>query len=159
MRFHTWLENEYHRSGHSGLGGQTPLEAWLAGSRYIFRMDAAIDLDEAFCHQQYRTEADTVISSSLYLTEIPNVIWKYVRAGQLSESDGSVLLAELYQYVDEFTDCPENAVESLHEAVRLGHPVYDLFFLTLARRNNATLLTKDKRLSDLAKELGVPVAE
>lgn len=104
-------------------------------------------------------EADTVISSSLYLTEIPNVIWKYVRAGQLSESDGSVLLAELYQYVDEFTDCPENAVESLHEAVRLGHPVYDLFFLTLARRNNATLLTKDKRLSDLAKELGVPVAE
>lgn len=112
--------------------------------------------------EQFRSllkEADTVISSSLYLAEIPNVIWKYVRAGQLSESDGSVLLAELYQYVDEFTDCPENAVESLHEAVRLGHPIYDLFFLTLARRNNATLLTMDKRLSDLAKELGVPVAE
>lgn len=104
-------------------------------------------------------EADTVISSSLYLAEVPNVIWKYVRAGQLSESNGSILLTELYQYVDEFTDCPENAVESLHESVRLNHPVYDMFFLTLARRNNAMLLTMDKRLSTLAKEMGISVLE
>jgi transposase len=26
-RFHTWLESEYHRSPHRGLGGQSPLEA------------------------------------------------------------------------------------------------------------------------------------
>ncbi len=75
MRFHTWLENEYHRSGHSGLGGQTPLEAWLAGSRYIFRMDATIDLDEAFCHQQYRTVSnDATISLDGTRYEVSSIL-------------------------------------------------------------------------------------
>lgn len=75
MRFHTWLENEYHRSGHSGLGGQTPLEAWLAGSRHIFRMDVTIDLDEVFCHQQYRTVSnDATISLDGIRYEVPSVL-------------------------------------------------------------------------------------
>jgi transposase InsO family protein len=75
MRFHTWLESEYHRSGHSGLGGQTPLEAWLAGSRHIFRMDATIDLDEAFCHQLYRSVSnDATISLDGTRYEVPSVL-------------------------------------------------------------------------------------
>jgi len=51
----------------------------------------------------------------------------------------------------------ELAVESLHEALRLNHPVYDLYFLVLARRNGATLLTVDEKLKRLALDCGVSV--
>ena len=34
VRFHSWLEREYHRSPHRGLGGQTPLEAWVQKARF-----------------------------------------------------------------------------------------------------------------------------
>ena len=59
------------------------------------------------------------------------------------------------ELVDDYRDISENIEESLHEGVRLNHPVYDLLYLTLARRNSATLLTQDKRLSNLAKKIGL----
>jgi len=54
IRFHTWLESEYHRNPHRGIGKRTPLEAWLECTKYITVMDASIDLDRVFYHVQYR---------------------------------------------------------------------------------------------------------
>ena len=54
MRFRTWLESEYHRTPHRGLGGKTPLDAWLEKSRYIVHMEPSIDLEEAFLHEESR---------------------------------------------------------------------------------------------------------
>ncbi|BAK45380.1 type II toxin-antitoxin system VapC family toxin [Eggerthella sp. YY7918] len=48
-----------------------------------------------------------------------------------------------------------NAAESFAEAVRQNHPVYDLFYATLARRNAATLVTADKRLIALCERMGI----
>jgi putative transposase len=75
QRFHTWLEREYHRTGHSSLQGQTPLEAWLAGSRFIFRLDPTINLAEVFCHQTTRTVAsDATISLDGIAYEVASVL-------------------------------------------------------------------------------------
>jgi transposase len=75
QRFHTWLEREYHRTGHTGLQGQTPLEAWLSGSRFIFRLDQTINLAEVFCHQTTRTVAsDATISLDGVAYEVPSVL-------------------------------------------------------------------------------------
>lgn len=57
--------------------------------------------------------------------------------------------------VDEFVPLEENAAESFAEAVRQNHPVYDLFYATLARRNAATLFTADKRLAALCERMGL----
>jgi hypothetical protein len=54
IRFHTWLESEYHRNPHRGIGKRTPIEAWLDGTKYITVMDASIDIDRVFYHVQYR---------------------------------------------------------------------------------------------------------
>ena len=54
MRFRTWLESEYHRTPHRGLGGKTPLDAWLEKSRYIVHMEPSIDLEQAFLHEESR---------------------------------------------------------------------------------------------------------
>ena len=61
------------------------------------------------------------------------------------------------QMVDEYTDTSELAIEALHEGIRLGHSIYDMFYLVLARHNGAALLTTDKKLKALSKSLGVSV--
>ena len=61
----------------------------------------------------------------------------------------------LFQLVDDFIPTVELAVEALHEATRLNHPVYDMYYFVLARRNGAVLLTEDKKLQVLALDNGV----
>jgi transposase InsO family protein len=53
-RFHTWLESEYHRSPHRGLGGRPPLEVWLEKAHLIIPVDPSVNLDELFKHEDIR---------------------------------------------------------------------------------------------------------
>ncbi|MBP3710609.1 MAG: type II toxin-antitoxin system VapC family toxin [Treponema sp.] len=103
-------------------------------------------------------QADVVYAPHLYIAEVSNVLWKYVQGGFVSERDAQTTLVLALQYVDLFIDCGENAVESLHEGNRLKHSIYNMFYFTLARRNSALLLTKDKKLKMLAKKEGVETA-
>ena len=54
VRFHTWLESEYHRSPHRGLGSRTPLELWLEKAHLIIPVDPIVNLDELFKHEDIR---------------------------------------------------------------------------------------------------------
>jgi putative transposase len=75
MRFRSWLESEYHRQPHSGLGGRTPLDAYLSGTDRIFRIDPSVDLDEAFCHEESRTVAnDGTVSVGGIHYEVPSIL-------------------------------------------------------------------------------------
>jgi len=75
MRFHSWVESEYHRQPHSGLGGRTPLDAYLAGTGHISRVDPTIDLDEVFCHEESRTVAnDATVSIDGIPYEVPSIL-------------------------------------------------------------------------------------
>ena len=75
MRFRSWLESEYHRQPHSGLGGRTPLDVYLAGTDRIFRVDPTIDLDEVFCHEESRVVAnDGTVSVGGIHYEVPSVL-------------------------------------------------------------------------------------
>jgi len=75
MRFRSWLESEYHRQPHSGLQGRTPLDAYLSGTDRIFRVDASIDLDEVFCHEDARVVAnDGTVSVGGIRYEVPSIL-------------------------------------------------------------------------------------
>ena len=75
MRFRSWLESEYHRQPHSGLGGRTPLDAYLSGTDHIFRVDPSIDLDEVFCHEESRVVAnDGTVSVGGIHYEVPSIL-------------------------------------------------------------------------------------
>jgi len=71
-RFHTWLESEYHRSPHRGLGGQSPLEAWLEKAHHIIHLDPTVDLEEVFRHQiRRRVYGDCTFTLDGVLYEVP----------------------------------------------------------------------------------------
>jgi hypothetical protein len=75
MRFRSWLESEYHRQPHSGIAGQSPLEAYLTGTSHIHRLDPSIDLDELFFHEESRSVAnDGTVSLSGVRYEVPSIL-------------------------------------------------------------------------------------
>lgn len=74
-RFHTWLESEYHRNPHRGLGKKTPLEDWLEKAHHIIRMDPTVDLDEIFKHEiRRRVYNDCTFTMDGILYEVPSVL-------------------------------------------------------------------------------------
>ena len=75
IRFRTWLESEYHRNPHRGLGGQTPLECWMAKVTYIIQTNQNIDLDDVFLHEESRKiYKDNTFSLHGMLYEVPGML-------------------------------------------------------------------------------------
>lgn len=130
-------------------------------------MDYVLDTNVAFeiafsglRADEYRKileNASSVIVPDLYKSEITNVLWQYVRAGYLDEQNAKIIMIDLMNLVDNYVSAEENSVESLHEAIRLNHSAYDMFYFTLARRYGAVLLTMDKKLKETAEREGVQV--
>lgn len=129
----------------------------------IYVLDTCAAFEIAFHGPKYSlfmnavAGAEKVIAPTLFDSEVTNVLWKYARNGAVDEENARKTLAYLLQIVDEYTDTSELAIEALHEGIRLGHSIYDMFYLVLARHNGAALLTTDKKLKALAKSLGVSV--
>ena len=127
----------------------------------IYVLDTCAAFEIAFHGPKYKLfkdaydKAEKVIAPTLFDSEVANVLWQYVRAGEVDEENAKKTLAYLLQMVDEYTDTSELAVEALHEGIRLGHSIYDMFYAVLARRNGAVLLTTDKKFKTLAGTMGI----
>lgn len=91
----------------------------------------------------------------MYKVETANVIWKYVRAGLIAKEIAVELLQLALDLVDEYQDIADYNVEALQEAIKLNHSVYDMLYLSLARRTASVLLSTDKRLLALAMQQGL----
>ena len=102
-------------------------------------------------------KASKVITSDLYKAEVSNVLWKYVKIKLLTKDVALQRLQYCLNLVDEYIDITENNQESLIESIRIDHSVYDILYLTIARRNGAILMTQDKKLKEIAKEQGIDI--
>lgn len=100
--------------------------------------------------------ADLTVAPDLYVSEITNAIWKYVRAGGNPDEYAGILL-DAVQIVDDLIPSTELFREAFDLSTQHLHPVYDSMYLVAAIRNQASLLTLDKRLRTVATELGVSV--
>ncbi len=120
-----------------------------AGIEIILNRPKAVHFKE-FINQCKKT-----ISSDLYKAEVANTLWKYINGGYLSKDKAIELLQLAQNLVDEYYEIDKNNSEALIESVRVKHSVYDMLYLTLARREGAILLTLDKKLLILAKKNGI----
>jgi predicted nucleic acid-binding protein len=97
---------------------------------------------------------EELIAPSLVLAEIGNVLWKHVLRQTLSQADAALGLVHLAATFDRL-----EPLESLHKramalALQLQHPIYDCFYLAVAEREPAPLVTADRRLLAAAERLG-----
>jgi len=96
-----------------------------------------------------------VIVPTLFIAEVNNVFWKYQKFVDYPYPDCERDIEQAIALPDEYI----NEIELYREAFTLGctldHPIYDMLYVVLARRNSARLLTMDKKLKIAAHKAGV----
>ena len=100
-------------------------------------------------------KADWIISPDLYIAEVSNALWKYNRFHQYSHSICIEMLDHAIGLVDEYVPTKTLYKECYSLSCSISHPVYDIYYLVLARRHDGLLLTMDKRLRALASDLSI----
>ena len=102
-------------------------------------------------------DATVVIAPELFAAEVTSGLWKYVSAKQLTIEEAAEHLDAALKLVDQYHPMTGLAQEVLREASSRRHAVYDLFYVVLARREGAAIVTVDGRLRKLIGELRLPV--
>jgi len=118
-------------------------------------LEIVLKREKAIHFKKLLNNTKTVYSSDLYKVETANVIWKYVRAGLIAKEIAIDLLQLTLDLVDEYQDIADYNAEALQEAIKLNHSVYDMLYLSLARRTASVLLSTDKHLLVLAEQQGL----
>lgn len=108
---------------------------------------------EAF--QAALSQAESVFAPDLFVSEVANVAWKYHHIEDLPESDAVLLAEQAKALVGSLIPTEPMLADVINLSCQLEHPAYDCFYLLLAQQRQATLLTLDKKLKRLAKEMGI----
>jgi predicted nucleic acid-binding protein len=102
-------------------------------------------------------QAGEVLSPDLLVPEVVNTVWKYHQVENLSlpACDRAVELA--IELVDVLVSTKELHREAFLLARATRRPAYDMFYLALARREDAAFLTTDTALRKEAERQGIRV--
>ena len=103
-------------------------------------------------------QANLVLVPQLYFSETANALWKYVSHKQLSAEQAIERYQDICALPDQAISDQTLALEALSLASTHNHPVYDMIYAVLARRNACGVLSKDSRLAKLLESIGVMVA-
>jgi predicted nucleic acid-binding protein len=90
--------------------------------------------------------ADTILAPDLLLPEIGNVLWKYVRRGDLSARDANQIISDILQMPIRFSASQDLIESALRIAIETNRTVYDSLYVALALQAATTMLTADERL-------------
>jgi predicted nucleic acid-binding protein len=127
--------------------------------RLILDASAAIEVafnrGKAKVLAQALEEADLVMAPDLFVAEVVNTVWKYRHFEDLSETECDRVLDISLGLVDELVPCKELYRETFLLARAARMPAYDMFYLALACREDAALLTLDAALKKQAAKEGI----
>ena len=100
-------------------------------------------------------ESEEVLAPELFVAEVVNAIRKLHHFGNLSLSACDAALEVLLEFVDTLVSCKElyRAAFLLSRTTR--RPAYDMFYLALAKREDAALMTLDNALRKEAVRQGI----
>lgn len=127
----------------------------------ILDASAAIEivLQRSSCKpfENYLTESDWIMAPGLFIAEVSNVFWKYYKFSNLPLEQCEKAIEYAVDLPDEYCDDRTLYKEAFLLGCKVSKPVYDMFYLVLARRNSGYLLTLDKTLASEAKNQSVRV--
>jgi len=99
--------------------------------------------------------ATWVIAPELFVFELSNVLWKYYKSKILTHEECSQYVEDGIDLIDDFIAPNDLWRESLAEGIKNNHSVYDMFYLVLTRRNDATLITNDGPLAEICRKASI----
>jgi len=122
-----------------------------AAIEIVLQREKAVKLSE------YIIASDWVTAPTLFISEVVNTVWKYQKFADLPFNVCEKALEQALALPDDFTNEQDLFREVFKLSCTLDHPSYDIFYLVTARRNNATLLTLNRKLVQLAVKCSVDV--
>lgn len=130
--------------------------------RLVLDASAAIEvvLDRSKAAQFVRLlgDADQVLAPDLLVSEVVNAIWKYHQFENLGLNICDRALELAFGLVDVIVSCKDLYREAFLLSRSARRPAYEMFYLALAQREDAALLTADAALRKEAKRQGIRVA-
>ncbi len=96
---------------------------------------------------QLRASEYELVCPDLLFLEVGNVIWRKVRAGEIEEVDGRVMIAAILDAPMQIESAAALLPAAWEIAVRHDRSVYDGVYLALAVALDAQLVTADRRLA------------
>lgn len=91
------------------------------------------------------------IAPALVIAEVGNAIWKRARGGEMTVADAVYGLQTVVEAYSFLVPLEELAARATELAIELRHPIYDCFYLALAERERAPVVSADARLLEAAK--------
>lgn len=88
---------------------------------------------------------DELIVPDLLFSEVGNILWKKQLRGEMDAAAAQVGARWLLQVPLQAHDSAGLLAEALRLALQLQHPAYDCFYLALAQRIDAPMVTADRR--------------
>jgi predicted nucleic acid-binding protein len=95
-----------------------------------------------------------LIAPELVIAEIGSAVWKRARLGELTVQDALEAVLTATGIIRTLYPLGDLAARATEMAIALDHPVYDCFYLALAEREGAPIVTADRRLTTAATKLG-----
>jgi predicted nucleic acid-binding protein len=100
-----------------------------------------------------REDERDFIAPTLIAAEIGNAVWKRVVWHEMGNDDADRAIRLGVALVTRLVPMEDLARRALEIAIELKHPIYDCFYLALAERERAPLITADKRLLALRRKM------
>ena len=120
-------------------------------------VDILLQKEKAAKFSEVLEEATLILAPDLYISELSNTFWKYYAAKKLTKDECLKYIQKGIDLVDKFTGSIEIWEEAFSEAAKNGHSVYDMFYMVVARRNSAILITNDLVLAGICKKNQVQI--
>ena len=120
-------------------------------------LEIALNREQAKEFKELLRQSDVVIAPDIFPSEITNSLWKYARFAQVSGEKCEQALDYCMDLIDDLIETRSICREVFAESIKRKHPAYDIFYLVLARRNNASILSRDKKMKRLATDMQVEV--
>ncbi|HUX19614.1 MAG TPA: type II toxin-antitoxin system VapC family toxin [Spirochaetia bacterium] len=108
--------------------------------------------------QEILNDADLVLAPDTFPAEVANAFWKYGNLSNLAIDTCQRGIDYCLDLVDDYIRTQHLCREVFSESIRSKLSAYDVFYLVVARRHDAVILTRDKKLIETATALNVVVA-
>jgi predicted nucleic acid-binding protein len=104
-----------------------------------------------------RHDSRPLIAPSLLLEEVGNIAWRRCRTGEIARDEAHMALPAMIALLARIVPAWDLHELALTIAIDRDHPIYDCFYVALALRENAQLVTADRRMAAMVQAVGIGV--
>jgi predicted nucleic acid-binding protein len=101
--------------------------------------------------------SDLVLAPDTFPSEITNVFWKYASFSDMPLEQCEKGIDYCIDLIDDYIETKTMCREVFSESIKNNHVSYDLFYLVIARRYNASILSRDNKMKKIAKDLKLKI--